>query len=221
MKINEYYDVFISFKDSDENGNDTKDKAIANELYEYLTSKKLKVFFSAKTFLECGTDEWNNELKEAMNISKVFIVVGTKKEYIQSEYLIWERTFFSALRSRDDSRVLYSYIVSPLTLNDLPYELSILTSFTPQTKEHLYNYIRNHLARVKNGEFKEKINKNNFFVFISSIIVPFFVIFITLSILSSLIYSRLEFEDTIYAFSVVSFILAKIFLFLKNLKGYK
>jgi len=215
MKINEYYDVFISFKDSDENGNDTKDKAIANELYEYLTSKKLKVFFSAKTFLECGTDEWNNELKEAMNISKVFIVVGTKKEYIQSEYLIWERTFFSALRSRDDSRVLYSYIVSPLTLNDLPYELSILTSFTPQTKEHLYNYIRNHLNNIKiDMKVSRKYEKS--FDSISVLIKPFIIVFILLSSFSFFIYPSLEFKDIIYVFLIISFIFSKIFLFLKG-----
>jgi len=63
MKIDEYYDVFISFKDSDENGKDTKDKVIAHELYEYLTSKNLKVFFSSETFEKHGTDQWKNELK--------------------------------------------------------------------------------------------------------------------------------------------------------------
>jgi len=222
MKINEYYDVFISFKDSDENGSDTRDKAIAHELYEYLTSKNLKVFFSFETFAKHGTDKWQSELEKAMNASKVFISVGTKKSYMVSPYLLWERTFFSALRSSDDSRAMYSYIALPMTLDDLPVGISSMSAFTSKTKEKLYQYIFNHINSIKNTEKVDiSISKlEQFFTFISSIILPFIVIFIILVMLSNFIYPSLELSDTVYTFLVLSFISAKIFVFfVKKVRG--
>lgn len=216
MKINEYYDVFISFKDSDGKGNDTEDKAIANDLYEYLSSKKLKVFFSAKTFVEHGTDEWSNELKDAMNVSKVFIALSTNREYMESKHLIWERTFFSALRSRDNSRVLYSYISSPMKLDDLPNDMSVLSSFTPQNKEHLLTYIRNHLGNIKVDKVDKRTKLEKLFDSIFLMIIPFIITFISLISLSYFIYPSLDLKDIFYAFLVISFILSKIFLLLKE-----
>lgn len=222
MKINDYYDVFISFKDSDENGSDTKDKAIAYELYQYLSSKNLKVFFSSETFAQNGTDKWQSELEKAMNASKVFISVGTKKSYMVSPYLLWERTFFSALRSSDDSRAMYSYIALPMTLDDLPVDISSFSSFTSNTQENLYQYIFNHINKISNTEpIDLKTNKlEQFFTFISSIIRPFVVTFIILVILSNFIYPSLELSDTVYTFLVLSFITAKVFVFfVKKVRG--
>ena len=39
------YQVFISFKNSDENGY-TEDRKIAEDLYQYLTAKGIKTFYS-------------------------------------------------------------------------------------------------------------------------------------------------------------------------------
>ena len=222
MKIDEYYDVFISFKDSDENGNDTKDKVIAHELYEYLTSKNLKVFFSSETFEKHGTDQWENELKKAMNASKVFISVGTKKSYMLSPYLLWERTFFSALRSSDDSRAMYNYIALPMTLDELPKDISSMSAFTSKTQEKLYQYIFNHINSIENTE-KVDITTSKLeqvFTFISSIMLPFIVTFISLVVFSSFIYPSLELSDTVYTFLVLSFMIAKIFVFfVKKVRG--
>ena len=219
MKINEYYDVFISFKDSDEKGNDTKDKAIANELYEYLTSKNLKVFFSSDTFEKHGTDQWENELKKAMNASKVFISLGTKKSYMMSQYLLWERTFFSALRSTDDSRAMYSYITLPMTLDDLPIDMKSMSVFTPKDKEKLYKYIFNHINSIEKVEVATT-KLEQLFTFISSIYRPFIVTFIILVMLSNFIYPSLELSDTIYTFLVLSFIISKVFVFfVKKARG--
>ena len=45
------YDVFICYKESDENGERTEDSVLAEVLYEELTKKKYRVFF-AKISLE-------------------------------------------------------------------------------------------------------------------------------------------------------------------------
>ena len=222
MKINEYYDVFISFKDSDENGNDTKDKVIAHELYVYLTSKNLKVFFSSETFVQHGTDKWRSELEKAMNASKVFISLGTKKSYMLSSYLLWERTFFSALRATDDSRVMYSYIAPPMTLDELPDDMKTMSAFTPNNQEKLYQYIYNHISSIDNLKKNDTptTKLEQLFTTISAIKFPFIVTFIILVMLSNFIYPSLELSDTVYTFLVLSFIISKIFVFfVKKIRG--
>ncbi len=45
----EPFDVFICYKETDENGNRTQDSVIAQEVYDALTKENLKVFFSRIT----------------------------------------------------------------------------------------------------------------------------------------------------------------------------
>jgi len=48
------YDVFISFKNTEEG----LDKELANKVYKHLRENGLKVFFSDITLAENGTDNW-------------------------------------------------------------------------------------------------------------------------------------------------------------------
>ena len=68
------YDVFISFKNTEED----LDRQIANKIYKYLTQNALKVFFSDITLAKDGIDNWNDEIyNNAIEASTVFISVGT------------------------------------------------------------------------------------------------------------------------------------------------
>ena len=156
MNIQNRYDIFISFKDSDGNGNDTEDKNIAHELYKEFKKRGFKVFFSPITFKEQGTDGWNSELKEALYFSKIFIAVGTKKSYIDSHYVKWERDTFLTWKLKDKKRKIYAYIVPPMDLNDLPNNIKEISVFTPDKKEDLYEYVTNHLKNLKKG-FRYKV----------------------------------------------------------------
>lgn len=75
-KLKNDYHVFISFKNTSED----KDRQIANKIYEHLKKHGLKVFFSDITLAKDGIDNWNNEIyNNAIEVSKVFISVGTKR----------------------------------------------------------------------------------------------------------------------------------------------
>jgi len=149
MNILNGYDIFISFKDSDGNGNDTEDKAIANEIYEELTEKGFKVFFSPETFKKLGVDKWNEELENALYTSTILIAIGTKKSYMESKYVKWERDTFTTWRSKDTRRRMYAYISPPMTMNDLPDDIKQLSVFVSERKEDLYEYVTNHLKNLK------------------------------------------------------------------------
>ncbi|MCK4441125.1 MAG: toll/interleukin-1 receptor domain-containing protein, partial [Sulfurovaceae bacterium] len=150
MNIENYYDVFISFKNSDKDGNITKDRVIAKKLYEYLISKNLKVFFSEAILEELGTDSWHDEIEKALRSSKVFIALGTQEEYMKSKWVQKERTTFLALKYSDKSKALYSYIAPPMTIKNLPDDINRFECFEdtkPNEFKKLYSFISNHLAR--------------------------------------------------------------------------
>ena len=154
------YDIFISFKNTDEEGNYTEDRALAYKLYEYLNSKNLKIFFSEATLEELGTDSWYDEIEKALRRSKVFIALVIKEEYLTSKWVQKERTAFLELKVNDKSKAIYSYIAFPMNISNLPVDLNKFECFEdskPNEFERLYRFIENHLFRyfhrVKDNEF--------------------------------------------------------------------
>ncbi len=157
------YDIFISFKNSDEEGNPTKDKELAHKLYAFLQSKNLQVFFSDATLQELGTDSWSKEIQRALKVSKIFIALGSKEEYFYSYWLQRERTTFLTRKEDDKSKALYSYIAPPMTTAKLPKDIEDFECFEdtkPNEFDRLYSFISNHLARyfqrIKDDEFLDK-----------------------------------------------------------------
>ena len=81
------YDIFISFKASDENGNNTKDYFEASNLYSFLTSNGYKVFFSPVSLKGKTGSEYEPYIYHALRTSKIMILYGRKREYIESTWV--------------------------------------------------------------------------------------------------------------------------------------
>ena len=73
------YDVFISFKNLDADGNRTEDSFIAERLYELFKEQGLNVFYSNKVLNELGAASYKKEIEEALENSSVLVSVATKK----------------------------------------------------------------------------------------------------------------------------------------------
>ena len=145
-----HYDIFISFKNSDKDGNKTEDRELAYKLYEFLKSKNLKIFFSEATLKEIGSGAWQKDIKEALKVSKIFIALGTNEEYFKSEWVQWERTTFLTRKEDDISKAIYSYIAPPINIGKLPKDIEYFECFEDTKEdefERLYSFISNHLAR--------------------------------------------------------------------------
>ena len=56
------YEVFISYKHSDEQGNLTPDYAIAKELYDALHNLGYQVFFSSNTLEQIGSSRYKADI---------------------------------------------------------------------------------------------------------------------------------------------------------------
>lgn len=86
------FDVFISYKDSDNNGQRTPDSVIAVDLYERLTQEGFKVFCSRITLEDKIGQKYEPYIFAALNSAPVMIALGTKPEYFNA---VWVRNEWS------------------------------------------------------------------------------------------------------------------------------
>src|SRR5215510_11600782 len=84
------YDVFISFKNLDEKGVPTRDAALANEVYNFLTSKGLSAFISTVTLESLGVSNYKKAIDEALDAASIMVAVGTSTENLNSEWVRYE-----------------------------------------------------------------------------------------------------------------------------------
>lgn len=119
------YDIFICYKEADEEGNRTKDSVIADELYYQLTKEGYRVFFARITLEDKLGTAYEPYIFAAINSARVMIVLGTAPEYFQS---VWVRNEWSRYLSLIRQGELKTLIPAYRDMNpyDLPKEFSHL-----------------------------------------------------------------------------------------------
>ncbi len=111
----EPYDVFISFKATDDNGRPTEDSLIAQELYYYLEKNLgLKTFFSNITLKDKAGKEFEPIIYAALNSATVMILVGTTPDYINATWVKNEWTRYIAMMSEAKKEGKSKYIISAI-----------------------------------------------------------------------------------------------------------
>jgi len=153
------YDIFISFKNSDlKTGKKTEDSKLAKTLYDYLTSKGLKVFFSDIELEFLGQSQYTDAIDAALDSSRFLIAVGCRRENLESEWVKYEwRSFINDIRdgSKSNSEVFVLY--KNMEVLNLPRALKERQAFDAQDSnsyERLYNFISNALGK------SEKIDRD-------------------------------------------------------------
>ncbi len=121
VRSKEHYDVFICHKETDENGNKTKDSVIANDIYHQLTDLGLKVFFSPISLADKMGAEYESCIAGAIDTARLMLVIGTKPEYYNSLWMMDQWSRFLQLRQMDETRFLIPCF-RDMDAFDLPYE---------------------------------------------------------------------------------------------------
>ena len=119
------FDVFICYKETDENGKRTVDSVLANDIYYQLTQEGLKVFYAAITLENKLGQEYEPYIFSALNSAKVMLVVGTKPENFNAVWVKNEWSRFLKLMSNDRSKTLIPCF-RDMDAYDLPDEFSHL-----------------------------------------------------------------------------------------------
>ena len=121
----EPFDVFICYKESDNNGRRTQDSVIATELYHELTREGFKVFFSRITLEDKLGTAYEPYIFAALNSSKVMVVLGTKAEYFNAVWVKNEWSRYLALIKNGARKILIP-AYRDMDPYDLPDEFSHL-----------------------------------------------------------------------------------------------
>ena len=124
-KYEQPYDCFICYKETDQYGNRTPDSVIAEEVYEKLTEKGYRVFFSKVTLEEKLGVEYEPYIFAALNTAKVMIVIGTSKDNFEAVWVRNEWGRYLKLMNESKDRYLIPCYKN-MNPYDMPTELSKL-----------------------------------------------------------------------------------------------
>ncbi len=119
------YDVFICYKETDEKGERTIDSVLAQDIYDALTVKGLKVFFARITLEDKLGKQYEPYIFAALNSAKVMLAIGTKYEYYHAVWVKNEWSRFLKLMAKDKTKTLIPCF-KELDAYDMPEEFKML-----------------------------------------------------------------------------------------------
>lgn len=156
------FDIFISYKETDENGNRTKDSLEAQKLYDRLTELGYKVFFSRITLESKIGQEYEPYIYAALSSSKVMITVSSCKEYLEAPWVKNEWSRFLTLKSSDSSKMIIP-VYFEMERGELPEEFAILPAQKldeDDFEQELLRGIKKIIAiPITKAEKRKKINR--------------------------------------------------------------
>ena len=119
------YDVFICYKETDDVGSRTVDSVLAQDIYDALTAKGLRVFFSRISLEDKLGQMYEPYIFAALNSAKVMLCVGTKYEHFHAVWVKNEWSRFIKLMAKDKSKMLIP-CYKDMDAYDLPEEFKML-----------------------------------------------------------------------------------------------
>jgi hypothetical protein len=102
----EPYDIFICYKETDEDGQRTLDSVLAQDVYDALTGKGYRVFFSRISLEDKLGQEYEPYIFAALNSAKIMLAFGTDYEYFNAVWVKNEWSRFLKLMTKDKSKHL-------------------------------------------------------------------------------------------------------------------
>ena len=100
------YDIFICYKETDESGERTVDSVLAQDVYDALTEKGYRVFFSRITLEDKLGTEYEPYIFAALNSAKIMLVFGTDYEYFNAVWVKNEWSRYLKLMAQDKGKHL-------------------------------------------------------------------------------------------------------------------
>lgn len=119
------YDVFICYKETTDDGERTEDSVLAQEIYDALSEKDLKVFFSRISLEDKLGQQYEPYIFAALQSAKVMIAVGTQYDYFDAVWVKneWAR-FLSMMRTEKGKALIPCF--KNIDAYDMPREFKNL-----------------------------------------------------------------------------------------------
>ena len=102
----EPYDIFICYKETAEDGQRTLDSVLAQDVYDALTDKGYRVFFSRITLEDKLGVEYEPYIFAALNSARIMLAFGTDYDYYNAVWVKNEWSRFLKLMAKDKEKHL-------------------------------------------------------------------------------------------------------------------
>jgi hypothetical protein len=166
----EPYDVFICYKETDDETKErTADSVLAQEIYDELTNKGIKVFFSRISLEDKLGQDYEPYIYSALTSARVMLVVTTSMEHCNAVWVKNEWSRFLAFMNDDAEKVIIP-VYKNMSAYELPDELSKYQAQDMEKVGAIQDLVRNVqklLGKVKSSgdvavkELREEIEKKN------------------------------------------------------------
>ena len=154
----EPFDVFICYKETDNNGRRTSDSVLANDLYHQLVQEGFKVFFARITLEDKLGSAYEPYIFAALNSAKVMVVLGTKPEHFRAVWVKNEWSRYLALIKNGAKKMLIP-AYKDMDPYDLPEEFSHLQAQDMSKLGFMQDLIRGIKKIVQENEPKATMVK--------------------------------------------------------------
>ena len=116
----EPYDVFICYKETDDKGERTEDSVLAHDIYDALTAKGMRVFFSRISLEDKLGQDYEPCIFAALNSAKVMLMVTTDSDHCNAVWVKNEWKRYLDFMKNDPAKTLIPVYkgISPYTLPD-------------------------------------------------------------------------------------------------------
>ena len=149
------YDVFISFKNTDENGDATEDSKIAEQLFLKFKDAGIKAFYSNVVLQEVGAAAYKNVIEDVLERAAVLVCVATDVKYLESKWVAYERESFhnDILSGRKKDAALVSYLKN-IAGTDIPRSLRNYQTFLidRSSPDDVVEFVKAFLASNRSGK---------------------------------------------------------------------
>ena len=156
------YDIFISYKDKNDDGSRTNDSHAAYDLYNTLKEKGFRVFFSRVSMTFHQGKKYEPYIYNALNTAKIMIVCGSKEEYFNAKWVRneWTRYLSKIASGEKKEASLIPVLFDRLDPYALPMELRKLQALDASELKFMENLLNvvNNIVRKKSTESKKHLN---------------------------------------------------------------
>ncbi len=98
MKPDFKYRTFISHKKTDEDGSETKDSLLAQQIHSMFTSRGVSSFLATDSVAKLGETEFMRVIDKALEEADVLIIVATSEKNLNSRWVRYEWESFGWYR---------------------------------------------------------------------------------------------------------------------------
>ena len=155
------YDIFISFKATDDKtGDDTLDIEDMKELHSFLLEEGYNVFFSPRSMRRYQGQHYDAYIFNALQTAKAMIVYGSKPEYFTSTWVQNEWTRFLRMEAKGEKKP-GSCIVAHKGFSpyELPPELRRIQAIDASEENRFYFDVLKSIKRILEEEKKIDTNE--------------------------------------------------------------